>query len=825
MKPNYKGLAALLCLLSLGFTAFSQSLKTVKRLDIEPEIHFCPVSYDYHPVHVPRGVQTRNGNNDTEFVVTYDGRITSQARSAFENGVLGILKDLFDTPVPINIHLDWRPLDNGALAGASPTAFFTRLPNAPNPNEAYPVALAEKIARFPLNDPDEADIFITVNSEAEWYFDFENPDSIGRQFDFVTVLLHEVFHGLGFTAVVRVTFDGLGLIGLFGDGRHSIYSEFLVDGEGTQIASLQDTSMALGSELTSNDLFFSLISNQEEEIKVFAPSDFNRGSSISHLDEATFNGTEDALMTPNIRPGEVINHPGLALDMMYDMGWDMTYLLHASLPGKEDVTEDQLLEVEVISDSEFDESSLFLNYSRDSFTNQHLTQPLVFNPATGLYEATLPAPGEEATYSYFFSALNSRGVVFTNPGEAPLNTFKFQYQVDREAPVVQHDPPEEIVNVDSSLVVEAEITDVFLGVSSATINWSINEREQPPVEMEQQEGFSPGDLTDTYIGTLVFPDGPLAEGDSVTYRIVAVDESSASNTTVAPDTGLWTVPVVPVQGAVVSYINDFNDPTDDFTDTELEIRQVEGFSDMALHSPHPYPEAGQGNFRNLVSELTIPIAIREEEPLIQFDEIVLVEIGEPGAVFGDDEFWDYVIVEGKRVGASEWLPFLPGYDSDDNSTWRNAFNRGDSGSPSLFFPRTIDMTANGNFQAGDEVFIRFRLFTDPFLSGWGWAIDNLRIQDQTTAVEEFIVEENFTISPNPVRGNEVLISLDLKKPSDDIAINLYDMYGRQIASYPVQGSHESIRQSIPVMQLPAGIYIVQVTFNDRDGISKRMIRH
>ena len=38
------------------------------------------------------------------------------------------------------------------------------------------------------------------------------------------------------------------------------------------------------------------------------------------------------------------------------------------------------------------------------------------------------------------------------------------------------------------------------------------------------------------------------------------------------------------------------------------------------------------------------------------------------------------------------------------------------------------MISNGNFVANDEIVIRFRLLSDQLVHGWGWAIDNIKIQ-------------------------------------------------------------------------------------------------
>ena len=57
-----------------------------------------------------------------------------------------------------------------------------------------------------------------------------------------------------------------------------------------------------------------------------------------------------------------------------------------------------------------------------------------------------------------------------------------------------------------------------------------------------------------------------------------------------------------------------------------------------------------------------------------FDEVVLVEPGELLADFGEDEFWDYVIVEGSNDFGEIWWPLDDGYDSGDNSVWKQNYN-------------------------------------------------------------------------------------------------------------------------------------------------------
>ena len=86
-----------------------------------------------------------------------------------------------------------------------------------------------------------------------------------------------------------------------------------------------------------------------------------------------------------------------------------------------------------------------------------------------------------------------------------------------------------------------------------------------------------------------------------------------------------------------------------------------GFSNGAIHSPHYYPDNA-----NLTYLLTVPIRVAQQNAYVHFDEVVLVEPGADGSVYGDPDFWDYVVVEGSRDGVT-WLPIAPGYDSRANS--------------------------------------------------------------------------------------------------------------------------------------------------------------
>jgi hypothetical protein len=243
--------------------------------------------------------------------------------------------------------------------------------------------------------------------------------------------------------------------------------------------------------------------------------------------------------------------------------------------------------------------------------------------------------------------------------------------------------------------------------------------------------------------------------------------------------------VYPVDVAA-AYSNDFANPMRDpeFTGEGYRMTQPAGFLSRALHSLHPY-RAGQG----AVMQLKRPIRVQNSDATLQFSEVVLVEKG-VASNWTDPNFWDYVIVEGTLDGAN-WIPLVDGYDSRANSAWSSRYDTaptGDGGSAatgdnSLFVSRTINLLET--FDPGDTIFIRFRLYSDPAVVAWGWAIDDLVIQPEGVRVEdERTVPNPSTLptlaqnAPNPFNPTtEIAWSIPRRSR---IELDVYDLAGRLV---------------------------------------------
>ncbi|HYE96801.1 MAG TPA: hypothetical protein VD962_11390 [Rubricoccaceae bacterium] len=281
------------------------------------------------------------------FNVTYNG-FSPEAQAAFQHAV-DIWSQHLTSSVTINVTANWSPLGPSILGSAGPTTLHT-FAGAPHPNTFYPVALAEAISGTNINAAGAADITATFNSDfALWYFGTDGNPPAG-EYDFVSVVLHELGHGLGFVGSATVddgtTPDectggtaGLGCWGAL--GLPYIYDRFVEDAGGTSMLNTSlypNPSFQLGSLLQSEDVFFdgsSVRATLGTRARLYAPTTWLEGSSFSHFDEATYAPPEDnALMTPFISAGEAHTTPGANTCALFrDNGWPMGAGCAALLPS------------------------------------------------------------------------------------------------------------------------------------------------------------------------------------------------------------------------------------------------------------------------------------------------------------------------------------------------------------------------------------------------------------------------------------------------------------------------------------------------------------
>ena len=267
--------------------------------------------------------------------VNYIGPWTASAQTAFQYAV-GIWETLISSPVTIVIDAEWGSLPPGVLGGAGPEDFYRDFPNAPAAGTWYPIALANSLAGSDL-EPGAADIGATFSSVySNWYFGIDG--SPGGNIDFVSVVLHEIGHGLGFSGSMLVDngvtqaecrgISGEGCWG-WGTGFPFTYDRFTENGSNQGLINtgfFANPSAALGGQLAGNNIFFdgpnTTAANGGVPARLYAPAGWEQGSSYSHLNDATYDGTANALMTHAIAAGEANHDPGpVAMALFKDIGW------------------------------------------------------------------------------------------------------------------------------------------------------------------------------------------------------------------------------------------------------------------------------------------------------------------------------------------------------------------------------------------------------------------------------------------------------------------------------------------------------------------------
>lgn len=217
----------------------------------------------------------------------------------------------------------WTSLASNVLGSAGPRLTRDWGTTAPKSNTWYPFGLADALAKNDLF-AGSRDIRASFNQNFTWYYGTDGNPPAG-QYDFVTVVLHEIGHGLGFSGGASVA-SGNGTVLL--SGYPIVYSHLTKDGAGLPLLGYTQGSAALGNALTGGvggGVFFhgssAMAANGGNRVPLYSPAIWNGGSSYSHLDEV-FNGTANDLMTFSTGAGVSQHTPGpVALGVLKDIGW------------------------------------------------------------------------------------------------------------------------------------------------------------------------------------------------------------------------------------------------------------------------------------------------------------------------------------------------------------------------------------------------------------------------------------------------------------------------------------------------------------------------
>lgn len=259
--------------------------------------------------------------------------------------------------VPISVRACWADLavdNNGSttLAGASPDDFViddkslvlsggATLPPAPFLPEKYAFYSAAPAARLGgttacrLRGGDctgVTDMTITYNRRIgesgvlggrPFYLGYNTAPT--NTLDFVGVSVHELGHGLGFLSLVRLT----GTVGSKPLGRDDMYSRQVADNRSFPAVPFMRQSDAerasVMTSLTGLSWVDPRVLGSPEFVDVgypgvllYAPNPIQGGSTLSHITDTYFG----QLMTPRLNVATGSRQLGLAIPMLYAVGWD-----------------------------------------------------------------------------------------------------------------------------------------------------------------------------------------------------------------------------------------------------------------------------------------------------------------------------------------------------------------------------------------------------------------------------------------------------------------------------------------------------------------------
>lgn len=301
-----------LALFSLSFTpqlSWARAVISVVNLDGPGE--------GFNDASAPDADSTNGGNDGAT--------LGAQRLKAFQYAA-DLWGRLIDSTVDIKIDARMDALicsDYSAVLGAAgPLSVHRDYIGAPVSGTWYPQALANSLAGRDL-DSGQSDVIATFNSAIGttctfpnvWYYGLDAQPPAGK-IDFVTVVVHEIGHGLGFVSLVDLA-SGQKFAGL--DDAYMRHLKNNTTGE--MYPDMTDEERFLASVNTGNLHWAGshVVDESGGEVDMYAPGRQVAGSSVSHFSDTL---SPNQVMEPSYTgPSHDV---GLARPLFRDLGWPMS---------------------------------------------------------------------------------------------------------------------------------------------------------------------------------------------------------------------------------------------------------------------------------------------------------------------------------------------------------------------------------------------------------------------------------------------------------------------------------------------------------------------
>jgi hypothetical protein len=258
---------------------------------------------------------------------------------------------LLNSNVNITVQATFTPLactsTSATLGAAGALSVSASFPGAVFANTWYHAALANALAGAD-QDPANDDIIAFFNSNlgnpgcltgVNWYYGFDNVPP-GGDIDFLTVILHEMGHGLGFSSFVDETTGAL----LGPPFLNDVWNHFLLDAtSGLLWRSMTNAQRAASAVNTGNlvwrganvsaasGILTSGINPATGLVRMYAPNPVQPGSSVSHWDTVL---APNEMMEPFLSLST--DDPSLGVPLMADIAWStnpQNYWIYDPVPG------------------------------------------------------------------------------------------------------------------------------------------------------------------------------------------------------------------------------------------------------------------------------------------------------------------------------------------------------------------------------------------------------------------------------------------------------------------------------------------------------------
>jgi len=247
-----------------------------------PDGTLCTYDEHFNPVSEENAVKVGGTRGQLEFVLTGNLNTTQKPPTEY---ALSLWSEKLIGSVPVKINVDFIYISNPNVIGQSyhmPMAQNTgQVPTSPT-STWYPSSLWHQLVGYPQISG--LNIMLEMNSNFSFYFQTTgNPNS--SQIDWITVMLHEVNHGLGFYPICQSN-------GIYyansNTANPGIFDRQFYQGSTGDVRFTDLDQSQRAALLISNNLFagapdsYLFQAHNGKRVKMYAPTTYQGGSSGSH---------------------------------------------------------------------------------------------------------------------------------------------------------------------------------------------------------------------------------------------------------------------------------------------------------------------------------------------------------------------------------------------------------------------------------------------------------------------------------------------------------------------------------------------------------------